>query len=92
MNAEPIRTAPEDRVSIPHRIVYGLENQDAEFCLDTEEGEIVEQSDSDEDESRFIVTLKTPLGSSIGYTRNRLQAIEQVLAGGFPVSLFAEFT
>lgn len=33
----------------------------------------------DEDESRFIVTLKTPLGSSIGYTRDRLRAIEEVL-------------
>jgi HAE1 family hydrophobic/amphiphilic exporter-1 len=33
----------------------------------------------DEDESRFIVTFKTPLGSSISYTRDRLQRIEEVL-------------
>ncbi len=33
----------------------------------------------DEDEGRFIVSIKTPLGSSIETTRDRLQAVEQVL-------------
>ncbi|WP_448509817.1 efflux RND transporter permease subunit [Immundisolibacter sp.] len=32
-----------------------------------------------EDESRFMVILKTPLGSSVEYTNSRLQMIEQVL-------------
>lgn len=36
------------------RIVYGMENQDTEFLLDTEDGEIVEESDVHEDESRFV--------------------------------------
>jgi HAE1 family hydrophobic/amphiphilic exporter-1 len=33
----------------------------------------------DEDEGRFIVTFKTPLGSSLEYTQDRLAAIEAVL-------------
>jgi HAE1 family hydrophobic/amphiphilic exporter-1 len=33
----------------------------------------------EEDEGRFIVYLKTPLGSSIDYTNNRLVQVEQVL-------------
>jgi HAE1 family hydrophobic/amphiphilic exporter-1 len=33
----------------------------------------------DEDEGRFIVSFKTPLGSSLEYTRDRLAAIEAVL-------------
>ncbi len=33
----------------------------------------------DEDEGRFIVSIKTPLGSSIDYTRERLRAVEQIL-------------
>ncbi len=33
----------------------------------------------DEDEGRFIVTFKTPLGSSLEYTQNRLRAVESVL-------------
>ena len=33
----------------------------------------------DEDEGRFIVTFKTPLGSSLDYTRDRLAAVESVL-------------
>ncbi len=32
-----------------------------------------------EDESRFMVIFKTPLGSSVEYTNSRLQMIEQVL-------------
>ena len=35
----------------------------------------------DEDEGRFIVSFKTPLGSSLEYTRDRLAAIESVLRG-----------
>ena len=35
----------------------------------------------DEDEGRFIVSFKTPLGSSLEYTRGRLAAIESVLRG-----------
>ena len=34
----------------------------------------------DEDEGRFIVSFKTPLGSSIDYTRNRLRQLEAVLS------------
>ena len=34
----------------------------------------------DEDEGRFIVSFKTPLGSSIEYTRDRMRAVEQILA------------
>jgi len=34
----------------------------------------------DEDEGRFIISFKTPLGSSLGYTRDRLKMIEQVLS------------
>lgn len=34
----------------------------------------------EEDEGRFIVMLKTPLGSSIDYTRGRLEEVERVLA------------
>lgn len=33
----------------------------------------------EEDEARFIISLKTPLGSSIEYTRNRLVAVEKRL-------------
>ena len=33
----------------------------------------------DEDEGRFIVSFKTPLGSSLAYTRDRLAVIESVL-------------
>jgi HAE1 family hydrophobic/amphiphilic exporter-1 len=33
----------------------------------------------DEDEGRFIVSFKTPLGSSLDYTRDRLAALEAVL-------------
>ncbi len=33
----------------------------------------------DEDEGRFIVSIKTPLGSSIEYTIDRLQQVENVL-------------
>jgi HAE1 family hydrophobic/amphiphilic exporter-1 len=33
----------------------------------------------DEDEGRFIVSIKTPLGSSIDYTRDRLAQVERVL-------------
>ena len=33
----------------------------------------------DEDDARFLVTFKTPLGSSLEYTRDRLAAIESVL-------------
>jgi HAE1 family hydrophobic/amphiphilic exporter-1 len=33
----------------------------------------------EEDESRFMITFKTPLGSSIDYTENRLEQIEAVL-------------
>jgi hydrophobe/amphiphile efflux-1 (HAE1) family protein len=35
----------------------------------------------EEDESRFVVTLKTPLGSSIDYTDGRLREVEKVLGG-----------
>ncbi|MGV6860063.1 MAG: efflux RND transporter permease subunit [bacterium] len=34
----------------------------------------------DEDEGRFIVSLKTPLGSSIDYTHERMEAVEKVLS------------
>ncbi len=34
----------------------------------------------DEDEGRFIVSIKTPLGSSIDYTRDRLKQVESKLA------------
>jgi len=34
----------------------------------------------DEDEGRFIISFKTPLGSSLKYTRDRLQKIEQILS------------
>ncbi len=34
----------------------------------------------DEDQARFIVSIKTPLGSSIEYTRNRLQLTEKILS------------
>lgn len=34
----------------------------------------------EEDEGRFIVMLKTPLGSSIDYTRGRLEEVERLLA------------
>jgi len=40
----------------------------------------------DEDKSRFIVSIKTPLGSSIEYTRNRLQLTEKVLSENSEVS------
>ncbi len=40
----------------------------------------------DEDKSRFIVSIKTPLGSSIEYTRNRLQLTEKVLSENPEVS------
>jgi len=33
----------------------------------------------DEDQGRFIVSIKTPLGSSIDYTRERLVAVEEKL-------------
>ncbi len=33
----------------------------------------------DEDEGRFIVSIKTPLGSSIEYTRDRLRRVEAIL-------------
>ena len=33
----------------------------------------------DEDEGRFIVSIKTPLGSSIDYTRERMQQVEKIL-------------
>jgi HAE1 family hydrophobic/amphiphilic exporter-1 len=33
----------------------------------------------DEDEGRFIVSIKTPLGSSIDYTHDRMQQVEKVL-------------
>lgn len=33
----------------------------------------------DEDEGRFIVSIKTPLGSSIDYTIDRLQRVEEIL-------------
>jgi HAE1 family hydrophobic/amphiphilic exporter-1 len=33
----------------------------------------------DEDEGRFIVSIKTPLGSSIDYTRGRMARVEEVL-------------
>jgi HAE1 family hydrophobic/amphiphilic exporter-1 len=35
----------------------------------------------DEDEGRFLVSFKTPLGSTLAYTTSRLQEIEAVLAG-----------
>jgi HAE1 family hydrophobic/amphiphilic exporter-1 len=35
----------------------------------------------EQDEGRFIITIKTPLGSSIEYTNSRLLEIEKVLAG-----------
>jgi HAE1 family hydrophobic/amphiphilic exporter-1 len=35
----------------------------------------------EEDESRFIVTLKTPLGFSIEYTESRLKEVDAILAG-----------
>ncbi len=34
----------------------------------------------DEDEGRFLVSIKTPLGSSIDYTRDRMQQVEKILA------------
>jgi len=34
----------------------------------------------EEDESRFIVTVKTPLGSSIAYTESRLKDLEAIFA------------
>ncbi len=34
----------------------------------------------DEDEGRFLVSIKTPLGSSIDYTRERMKQVEAVLA------------
>jgi HAE1 family hydrophobic/amphiphilic exporter-1 len=40
----------------------------------------------DEDQSRFIVSIKTPLGSSIEYTRNRLILTEKVLSSNPEVS------
>ncbi|RLA45129.1 MAG: AcrB/AcrD/AcrF family protein, partial [Gammaproteobacteria bacterium] len=33
----------------------------------------------DEDEGRFIVSIKTPLGSSIDYTIDRLQRVEEII-------------
>ena len=34
----------------------------------------------DEDEGRFLVSIKTPLGSSIDYTRDRMRRVEALLA------------
>ena len=34
----------------------------------------------DEDEGRFIVSIKTPVGSSIDYTRDRLKKVESMLS------------
>ncbi len=34
----------------------------------------------DEDEGRFIVSIKTPLGASIDYTRERMRAVERILS------------
>ncbi|MBU3737109.1 MAG: efflux RND transporter permease subunit, partial [Methylobacterium sp.] len=42
-------------------------------------GQVKKEFAPEEDEGRFIVYLKTPLGSSIDYTNSRLQQIEQVL-------------
>lgn len=42
-------------------------------------GQVKKEFAPEEDEGRFIVYLKTPLGSSIEYTNSRLQKIEQVL-------------
>ena len=47
----------------------------------------------DEDEGRFLVFFKTPLGSGINYTDDRLKSVQDVLryAGGIPgMSDFAE--
>jgi HAE1 family hydrophobic/amphiphilic exporter-1 len=41
-----------------------------------------------EDESRFMVIFKTPLGSSVEYTNSRMQMIEQVLEAD-PTVLYA---
>jgi len=42
----------------------------------------------DEDEGRFMVVFKTPLGASIDYTDNRMERIEQVLAGNDEIRSF----
>ena len=34
----------------------------------------------DEDEGRFLVSIKTPLGSSIEYTRDRMKQVEKILS------------
>jgi HAE1 family hydrophobic/amphiphilic exporter-1 len=43
------------------------------------------------DEGRFIVSFKTPLGSSLEYTNSRLELIEQVLAS-YPGEIASYFT
>ncbi|HSF47476.1 MAG TPA: efflux RND transporter permease subunit, partial [Burkholderiales bacterium] len=42
----------------------------------------------EEDESRFMVFLKTPLGASIDYTDSRLREVERVLAGHNEVTTY----
>ncbi|CAG0985238.1 Multidrug resistance protein MdtB [Methylophilaceae bacterium] len=49
--------------------------------------EFVPQSD----EGRFVVSFKTPLGSSLEYTETRLNMIEEVLAG-YPNEIASYFT
>jgi hydrophobic/amphiphilic exporter-1 (mainly G- bacteria), HAE1 family len=50
--------------------------------------EFVPQSD----EGRFVISFKTPLGSSIEYTETRLDLIEKVLAGYYPNEIASYFT
>lgn len=50
--------------------------------------EFVPQSD----EGRFVISFKTPLGSSIEYTETRLKLIEDVLAGYHPNEIASYFT
>src|SRR5690606_36047023 len=43
------------------------------------------------DEGRFLISFKTPLGSSLEYTETRLNLIEEVLAG-YPNEIASYFT
>jgi HAE1 family hydrophobic/amphiphilic exporter-1 len=43
------------------------------------------------DEGRFLVSIKTPLGSSLDYTNSRLELIEKVLAK-YPTEIASYFT
>jgi len=43
------------------------------------------------DEGRFVVSFKTPLGSSLEYTNTRLEMVEKVLAG-YPNEIASYFT